>query len=66
MPTARLGTKHELAMLDIDDRSESRYFRELVCANLSRAARFIVKVQDELDPQFRMTTPATPARVTWR
>jgi hypothetical protein len=32
-------------------------FRELVEADLRRAARLIVKVQDELDPQLRIATP---------
>lgn len=44
-------------MLDIDDRSTPKNFRELVLADLRRAARLIVKVQDEIDLQFRMATP---------
>ncbi len=32
-------------------------FRELIEADLRRAARLIVKVQDEIDPQFRIATP---------
>lgn len=32
-------------------------FRELVEADLRRAARLIVRVQDEIDPQFRIATP---------
>lgn len=32
-------------------------FRELVEADLRRAGRLIVKVQDEIDPQFRIATP---------
>ncbi len=34
-----------------------RDFRELIEADLRRAARLIIKVQDELDPQFRLATP---------
>ncbi len=34
-----------------------RTFRECVEADLRRGARLIIKVQDELDPQFRMATP---------
>jgi hypothetical protein len=36
---------------------EPRTFRELVEADLRRAARLIIKVQDEVDPQFRIATP---------
>ena len=36
---------------------EPRTFRELVEADLRRGARLIVKVQDEIDPQFRIATP---------
>lgn len=36
---------------------EPRNFRELVEADLRRAARLIIKVQDELDPQFRVASP---------
>src|SRR5438874_12073838 len=36
---------------------EPRTFKELVEADLRRAARLIIKVQDEIDPQFRITTP---------
>ena len=32
-------------------------FRDLIEADLRRAARLIVKVQDELDPQLRVATP---------
>lgn len=32
-------------------------FREFVEADLRRAARLIIKVQDEIDPQFRFSTP---------
>lgn len=32
-------------------------FREVVEADLQRAARLIVKIQDEIDPQFRVATP---------
>ena len=32
-------------------------FREFVEADLRRAARLIIKVQDEVDPQFRFATP---------
>lgn len=34
-----------------------RSFRELVEADLRRAARLIIKVQDEIDWQFRIATP---------
>lgn len=36
---------------------EPRSFKELVEADLRRAARLVVKVQDEIDPQFRIATP---------
>ena len=32
-------------------------FREMVEADLRRAARLVIKVQDEIDPQFRIATP---------
>ena len=32
-------------------------FRELVEADLRRAARLVIKVQDEIDPQFRIACP---------
>jgi hypothetical protein len=34
-----------------------RTLKEFVEADLRRAARLIVKVQDEIDPQFRLATP---------
>ena len=33
-------------------------FRQIVEADLRRAARLIIRVQDEIDPQFRLATPA--------
>jgi hypothetical protein len=36
---------------------EPRTFKELVEADLRRASRLIIKVQDEVDPQFRIATP---------
>ncbi len=36
---------------------EPRNFRELVEADLRRAARLLIKVQDDIDWQFRMATP---------
>ena len=36
---------------------EPRTFMELVEADMRRAARLIIKVQDEVDPQFRIATP---------
>jgi hypothetical protein len=36
---------------------DPRNFREVVEADLRRAARLIVKIQDEIDPQFRIATP---------
>ena len=36
---------------------DPRNLRELVEADLRRAARLIVKVQDEIDPQIRIATP---------
>jgi hypothetical protein len=36
--------------------SEPRTFKELVEADLRRAARLIISVQDEIDPQFRIAT----------
>lgn len=32
-------------------------FRNLIEADLHRAARLVVKIQDEIDPQFRIATP---------
>jgi hypothetical protein len=36
---------------------EPRTFKELIEADMRRAARLIIKVQDEVDPQFRIATP---------
>ena len=36
---------------------EPRTFKELVEADVRRAARLVLKVQDEIDPQFRIATP---------
>ncbi len=36
---------------------DPRNFRELVEADLRRPARLIIKIQDEIDPQFRIATP---------
>jgi hypothetical protein len=36
---------------------EPKTLREFVEADLRRAARLILKVQDEIDPQFRFSTP---------
>jgi hypothetical protein len=36
---------------------DPKNFRELVEADLRRAARLVIKVQDEIDPQFRFATP---------
>ncbi len=36
---------------------EPRNFRELIEADLRRAARLVIKVQDEIDPQIRIATP---------
>ena len=36
---------------------EPRTFRELVEADVRRAARLVLEVQDEIDPQFRIATP---------
>jgi hypothetical protein len=36
---------------------EPRTFKELVEVDLCRAARLIIRVQDEIDPQFRIATP---------
>lgn len=36
---------------------EPRTFRELVEADLRRAARLIIKIQDQIDWQFRIATP---------
>jgi hypothetical protein len=36
---------------------EPKTLREFVEADLRRAARLIIKVQDEIDPQFRFSTP---------
>jgi hypothetical protein len=35
-----------------------RTFRDIVEADLRRAARLIIKVQDEVDPQWRFATPS--------
>ena len=32
-------------------------FKDLVEADLRRAARLVIKIQDEIDPQFRIATP---------
>lgn len=32
-------------------------FRDIVESDLRRAARLIIRIQDEIDPQFRMATP---------
>jgi hypothetical protein len=34
-----------------------RTFRDFIEADLRRAARLIIKVQEELDPQIRIATP---------
>ena len=36
---------------------DPRNFRDIVEADLRRAARLVIKVQDEIDPQFRFATP---------
>ena len=36
---------------------EPRNFRDIVEADMRRAARLVIKVQDEIDPQFRFATP---------
>jgi hypothetical protein len=36
---------------------QPRTFRELVEADLRRAAQLVIKVQDDIDPQFRIATP---------
>ena len=36
---------------------DPKNFRELVEADLRRAARLIIKIQDEIDPQWRIATP---------
>ena len=36
---------------------DPKNFREIVEADLRRAARLVIKVQDEIDPQFRFATP---------
>jgi hypothetical protein len=36
---------------------DPKNFRDIVEADLRRAARLVVKVQDEIDPQFRFATP---------
>lgn len=38
-------------------RHEPRTFKDMVEADLRRAARLVVKVQDEIDPQLRVATP---------
>ena len=37
---------------------DPRDFRELIEADLRRAARLVIKVQDEIDPQLRIATPS--------
>ena len=37
--------------------NDPRTLRELVEADLRRAARLLIKIQDEIDPQFRIATP---------
>ncbi len=41
-------------------------FRELVEADLRRAARLIIKIQDEIDPQLPIATPEGDYHVTSR
>ena len=41
----------------MDPMTEPGTFMDLVEADLRRAARLIIKIQDELDPQFRIATP---------
>ena len=36
---------------------DPRNFREMTEADLRRAARLVIKVQDEIDPQIRIGTP---------
>jgi hypothetical protein len=36
---------------------DPRNFREFVEADLRRAARLVIKIQDEIDPQLRIATP---------
>ena len=36
---------------------EPKNFRDIVEADLRRAARLVIKVLDEIDPQFRFATP---------
>lgn len=36
---------------------EPQSFHDIVEADLRRAARLVIKVQDEIDPQFRVATP---------
>jgi hypothetical protein len=36
---------------------EPKNIRDIVEADLRRAARLVIKVQDEIDPQFRFATP---------
>ena len=36
---------------------DPKNFRDIVEADLRRAARLVIKVQDEIDPQFRFATP---------
>lgn len=36
---------------------DPRNLREIVEADLRRAARLVIKVQDEIDPQIRIATP---------
>lgn len=44
-------------MFDLDDLSVPQKFRELVLADLRRACRIMRKIDDEIDPQFRVVTP---------
>jgi hypothetical protein len=44
--------------IGVDPRAhDARSFREMVEADLRRAARLVIKVQDEIDPQLRVATP---------
>ena len=45
--------RHKMDRLPHDPRN----LRELVEADLRRALRIIIKIQDEIDPQFRIATP---------
>lgn len=58
LPPLRAIAESETWGIDMDPLPyEPRSLRDLVEADLRRAARLVIKVQDQLDPQVRVATP---------